>query len=165
MHLVKLMLQELDLELNEDKTRIVNTHGGNGGFDFLGFHHRKVKSPKYGKYYAQKWPSNKAMRAIRSKIRAFLGSRSILNWSIEDVIRVLNPVLRGWMNYFRYGNSSRKFAHIDRYVHERLALWWSKKRGKRGRRWGQDFIWEKYRTCGVLHLVGTVRYWSGKSNG
>jgi RNA-directed DNA polymerase len=165
LHLVKLKLRELGLELNEAKTQIINTHGGNGGFDFLGFHHRKVMSPKYKKHYAQKWPSTKAMKAIRSEIRAFLGRRAILNRSIEDVIRDLNPVLRGWMNYFRYGNSAGKFAQIDRYVHERLALWWSKKRGKHVRRWGTYFIWKEYRDCGVQRLCGNVRLWSCESKG
>jgi RNA-directed DNA polymerase len=165
LHLVKLKLKELGLELNEEKTKIVNTQEGGEGFDFLGFHHRKVLFPMYKKHYAQKWPSDKSMKAIRSKIHGFLGRRSILNWKLEDVIAVLNPLLRGWMNYFRYGNSTRKFGHIDRYVHERLALWWSKKRGKSGRRWGVDFTWEKYRTCGIQRLSGTVRRWSSKSKG
>src|SRR5205085_5039380 len=49
----------------------------------------------------------------------------------------LNLVLRGWCNYFRWGNSSRHFSRIDSYVQERLALFDSKKRGRHGRRWGQ----------------------------
>ena len=163
LHLVRLKLQELGLELNETKTRTVNTRDGKEGFDFIGFHHRKVMSEIYKKRYAQKWPSNKAMKAIRAKVRDFLGSRAILNWKIDEVIRKLNPLLRGWMNYFRYGNSSKKFVHIDSYVHERLALWWSKKRRKRGRRWQADLTWEKHKGYGVQRLSGTVQYWSNKS--
>jgi hypothetical protein len=55
---------------------------------------------------------------------------------IGDLVAELNPVLRGWGNYFRWGNSARKFSQIDDYVRERLALFDSKKRQKRGRRWG-----------------------------
>ena len=164
LHLVRLKLQELGLELSESKTHTVNTHKGGGGFDFLGFHHRKVLSSKYRKFYTQKWPSDKSMKSIRSHIRDFFGSRATLTWSIDDVLGVVNPILRGWRNYFRYGNSARKFEQIDRYVHERLALWRSKKRGKHGRRWGQDLTWDKFVTSGILLLRGSVRRWSRESN-
>lgn len=160
LQLVKAKLQELDLELNEDKTWIVNTTGGKQGFDFLGFHHRRVKSGRYGRYYTLKWPSNKSMKKIKSSVGEYLGSRMILNQDIEDVVEVLNPILRGWMNYFRYGNSEQKFRQIDGYVQEKLALWWSKKHQKSGRRWTDGIAYEKFRTCGIQLLSGKVRYWS-----
>ena len=71
---------------------------------------------------------------------------------------MVNPVLRGWMNYFRYGNSSEKFSQIDRYVNERLALWWSGKHQKSGRRWKSDFTYGKYIRCGIQILRGNVSY-------
>ena len=142
-------MKELGLELNEEKTKIVNTRRGQEGFDFLGFRHRRVRSPKYNKYYTQKWPSNKSRNSIRTKIKEFLGKRSTLPWKIEDVVRKLKPILRGWMNYFRFGNSAKEFAKIDRYVHGRMALWWSKKHQKSGRRWKSDFTWDKFMNCGL----------------
>jgi len=162
--LVKAKMEELRLELNEDKTKIVDTRGGKEGFDFLGFHHRRNKSWKYKRYYTQKWPNNKSIKNLKTNIRNFLGQRAILNWSIDEVVKAINPVLRGWMNYFRFGNSANKFTQIDSYVHERLALWWSKKHQKTGRRWNSDFTWKKFINCGIQLLTGNVIYWSRYSN-
>jgi group II intron reverse transcriptase/maturase len=160
LQLVKAKLEELGLELNEKKTKIMDSSGGKHGFEFLGFHHRRVKSKKYKKFYTQKWPSDKAMRKVKTSIRNLLANRAILNWDIERVLEMINPILRGWMNYFKYGNSSKKFEVIDSYVHERLALWWSKKHQKSGRRWKGDFTYKKFKTCGVQTLSGNVTYWT-----
>jgi len=156
--LVKARLKDLGLELNEKKTKIVDTSGGKHGFDFLGFHHRRFKSRKYRKYYTQRRPSDKSMKNIRAVIKNLLGNPATFNESLEDVIRMVNPVLRGWMNYFRYGNSSEKFSQIDRYVNERLALWWSGKHQKSGRRWKSDFTYGKYIRCGIQIPRGNVSY-------
>lgn len=157
--MVKQKLAELDLELNEKKSKLVDTRSGKRGFDFLGFYHRRIKSPKYKKYFVQKWPSSKSMNSIRSAIRQRIGSRSILYWDIKDVVAVLNPLLRGWMNYFRFGNSSRRFAAVDMYVHERMALWWSKKHQKRGRGWTTNYTLADHVHSGIQRLSGTVEYW------
>jgi Group II intron, maturase-specific domain len=70
----------------------------------------------------------------------------------------LNPVLRGWGNYFWWGNSGRKFTTIDRYVNERLAIFASTKHGLRGRNWASRFSYAWYQGLGVYQLSGTVRY-------
>jgi hypothetical protein len=57
------------------------------------------------------------MNGVRSKIRALTGQRYISN-ALATVVERLNPVLRGWGNYYRDGNSDRKFAQIDSYVHD-----------------------------------------------
>jgi len=158
--LVKQKLAELDLELNEIKSKLVDTRSGKRGFDFLGFHHRRVKSPKYGKYFLQKWPSAKSMKGIRSAVKQRISHRSLLKWNIADVVAIVNPVIRGWMNYFRFGNSSKRFIQVDSHVHERMALWWSKKHRKSGRRWKTDFTWEMHRACGIQVISGKTEYWS-----
>ena len=160
LQLVKVKLKDLGLELFDQKTRIVDTGGGKEGFDFLGFYHRRVRSGRYRKFYTLKWPGNRSMKNIRTSIRELLGNRAILTWSIGEVVEVLNPGLRGGMNYFRYGNSERKFRQIDSYVREELAFWWSKKHHKQGRRWSSGFTEMMYRGCGVQVLSGSVRYWS-----
>lgn len=162
--LVEEKMNELGLELHDDKTKIVDTTGGKGGFDFLGFHNRRVKSHRYHRFYAQKWPSAKSMNNVRSKVRELTARRSILKWDLRQIVTRLNPILRGWMNYFRYGNSSSKFERIDSYVHERLALWWSKKHQKSGRRWSRDLTHRKFKDSGIQILSGNIRYWSRKSN-
>jgi hypothetical protein len=65
-----------------------------------------------------------------------------------------------WGNYFRWGNSTRKFTQVDSYVRERIALWDSKKRGKSGRRWGRVHTYAWFKTIGVNFLSGTVRHGS-----
>jgi len=74
-------------------------------------------------------------------------------WAVED----LNRVLRGWGNYFRYGNSGRKFAQIDCYVNERLALLASAKHGLQGRNWVVRFDHERANQLDSYRLNETVR--------
>jgi Group II intron, maturase-specific domain len=148
------ILDTLGLRLHPEKTRIVHLARGAQGFDFLGFHHRVCKSWKYpGRWYLQKWPSKRAMASIRGKIRDRTDrrySRLPLEWAVED----LNPVIRGWGNYFRYGNSGQKFSHIDAYVNERLALLASAKHGRTGRTWVTRFNYEWCTQLGVYRLGG-----------
>lgn len=154
-------LGRLKLRLHPDKTRVVNLGTGQEGFDFLGYHIRRVESWRYpGRSYCQRWPSKRALVAIRSRVKAVIGPRNQLSRSLSDVVAQLNPVLRGWGNYFRWGNSSRKFVQIDSYVHERLALFDSKKRGRSGRGWGKRHNVAWLRSLGVYRLTGTVRYGS-----
>jgi len=148
----------LHLKLHPGKTRIVNLAGGEEGFDFLGFHLRLVKSRRYGKYFCQRWPSRTAMARVRAAVKAITASRSRLKCPIQVLVRELNPVLRGWGNYFRWGNSTRQFSRIDSYVKERLALFDSKKRQRSGRRWGLVHTNAWLQGLGVHHLYGTVRY-------
>jgi RNA-directed DNA polymerase len=143
-------LATLGLHLHPGKTRIVCLSRGRQGFDFLGFHHHKVESWRWrGRYYLQRWPADRAMNAIRAKIRAATDRRFVGN---------LNRVLRGWGAYFRHGNSARKFADIDTYVHERLAIFASIKHGLRyHRNWTRRFTWAWLRGLGVYRLSGRVR--------
>lgn len=156
---VEVILSTLGLRLHEGKTRIVRLTHGEEGFEFLGFYHRKVESWKQrGRYYLQKWPSDRAMSVIRSKIRDATG-RHRVGRPVSVVVDDLNPVLRGWGNYFRYGNSARKFSAIDSYVHRRLAILASNKEGRRGRNWTRRFTSSWIKPLGVHRLSGTVRYY------
>jgi group II intron reverse transcriptase/maturase len=151
------VLDQLGLRLHPEKTRIVHLARGAEGFDFLGFHHRMMESWKWrGRWYLQKWPSQRAMASIRGKVRDRT-ARRFAGMSLESAIADLNPVLRGWGQYYRYGNSSRKFDQIDRYVHERLAILASSKHGLHGRNWGTHFDYEWQARFGVYRLTGTVR--------
>ena len=157
--LVAAVLDMLGLRLHPEKTMIVHLARGAQGFDFLGFHHRMRRSWKYpGRWYLQKWPSKRAMASIRGKIRARTDRRYArlpLEWAVED----LNPVLRGWGNYFRYGNSGQKFDHIDAYVNERLALLASAKHGRTGRNWTTHFNNAWVTQLGIYRLGGKVTRW------
>src|SRR5919204_6580187 len=134
------ILAGLGLQLHPDKTRIACLTRGHEGFDFLGFHLHKVEAWKRrGRYYLQRWPSGRAMAAIRAKIREATDRRYV-GHPVDWVVGRLNRVLRGWGAYFRYGNSARKFAHVDSYVHERLAIFASIKHGLQyHRNWTRRF--------------------------
>jgi group II intron reverse transcriptase/maturase len=152
------VLGETGLRLSPEKTRIVELAEGKHGFDFLGFHLRKVESWKWrGRWYLQRWPSPRAMKNVRARIRE-LTDRRYAGIELEIAVERLNPVIRGWGNYFRSGNSARKFSQIDSYVHERLAILASNKHQRSGRNWGSRFNSDWLGRLGVYTLTGTVRY-------
>jgi RNA-directed DNA polymerase len=103
------------------------------------------------------------MNGIRSKVRA-LTSRRYTGIALSTVVERLNPVLRGWGNYFRDGNSARKFAQIDSYVHERLAILAAAKHKRSGRRWASDYNLAWFHRLGVHTLTGSVRYGSANAS-
>jgi RNA-directed DNA polymerase len=150
--------QALKLRVHPDKTRIVDLSGGADGFDFLGFQNRLVKSWRTGKYSCQRWPSRRAMVGLRAKVKEITAPRWRLKEPIGVIVDELNLVLRGWCSYFRWGHSSRQFSRIDSYVREWLALFDSKKRGRRGRKWGQAHTSAWFVRLGVYTLSGKARY-------
>jgi RNA-directed DNA polymerase len=154
---VTAILGQVGLQLHPDKTRIVRLTRGEQGFDFLGFHHHKVESWRWrGRYYLHRWPSDRAMRQVRAKVREATSRREV-GRAVEWVVADLNHVLRGWGAYFRYGNSARKFAQIDSYVHERLAIFASIKHGRHGRNWQRHYTWAWASRLGTYRLSRTTR--------
>jgi len=161
---IREILASLGLELHPDKTKVVDLRQGREGLDFLGCHFRARMSgrvwEKYGKvrYYLHRWPSQRAMKRLREKVRARTG-RNRAGADIRDVIADLNPLLRGWGNYFRTGNAADKFRQADDYVVFRLRRLMIKKRG-RNLRAGQAQAWteEWFNGHGLHRLRGTVRY-------
>ena len=110
------------------------------------------------RYYLHRWPSQQAMKRLREKVRDRTG-RSRVGTRVEWVIEDLNPILRGWENYFRTGNAGTKFTQVDRYVAWRLKRLLIKKRGRNLRagqagQWTPDWFVGK----GLYRLSGTVRY-------
>ena len=95
---------------------------------------------------------------LRAKVRDLTG-RNRVGLDVRDVIAALNPVLRGWGNYFRTGNAATKFRQIDRYVVWRLFRLMVSKRG-RNLRAGQADQWteEWFNGHGLHRLRGTIRY-------
>jgi group II intron reverse transcriptase/maturase len=156
---VRVILGRLGLELHPDKTRIACLERGREGFDFLGFHHHMVQSSKYpGRFHLHKWPSPRAMASIRAKVRQRT-DRRLASLALTDIVESLNLTLRGWGNYFRHGNSGRKFVAIDSYVHERLTRLAAEKYKVQRRRWSKRFDYGWTTSLGVYRLTGTVRYW------
>jgi RNA-directed DNA polymerase len=153
------VLTDLGLTLHPEKTRVVFVGDGRQGFDFLGFHCRKVESWRYrGRRYLQRWPSCRAMQRVRDRIKAITAPRYRLLEPAQSLVDELNRLLRGWGAYFRVGNASRKFQQVDDYVRQRLALFLSKKTGRRGRCW-ERHSWTSFQALGVYQLSGTVTWY------
>jgi RNA-directed DNA polymerase len=155
---LRALLAGLGLEPKAAKTRIVHLVEGGEGFDFLGFHHRLVRSRPVrgsgGLVYLARWPSRKAAQHARDRIR-FLTMRARLAAPVEQVVREVNGFLRGWVGFFRYGNSAREFDKIRKYAVLRVALFVAK-RHQRGRAWGFAQVYRSPDSRGLISLNGTV---------
>jgi RNA-directed DNA polymerase len=155
---LRALLADLGLEPKAAKTRIVCLVEGGEGFDFLGFHHRLVRSrPQRGSgglVYLARWPSRKAAQHARDRIR-FLTMRARLAAPVEQIVQEVNAFLRGWAGYFRYGNSAREFDKIRSYAVMRVALFVAK-RHQRGRSWGFARVYRSPNSLGLISLNGTV---------
>jgi hypothetical protein len=95
---------------------------------------------------------------VRQRVKE-LTPRRRCHADIRDVIADLNPVLRGWGNYFRTGNASTKFVQLDLYVFWRLRTLRVKRKGRQlrageARRWTTAYFWN----LGLHRLGGTIRY-------
>lgn len=155
------IMDQLRLTLHPEKTKIVELGIGKEGFDFLGCHFRIVRSHFYGRCYLFRWPSHRAMNAIRTRIRELTGRR---RWAgmkdICDVIAALNPVLRGWGAYFRTGNASKQFTSLDRFVASRLTRLIGQREGWQRRSfYAKSWPHTRFVNDFNLHkLLGTIRY-------
>jgi group II intron reverse transcriptase/maturase len=158
---VSVVLTRLGLERHPKKTRTVDLSRGREGFDFLGCHLRKRMSgplwerPRRRVYFLQRWPSSRAMRRIRARVRERT-PRARCHEDRRDVIADLNPVRRGWGQYFRTGNAATKFIQLDLYVGARLRGLLLKRAGARLRpgradQWRRPFFEAR-------RLRGTVQY-------
>ncbi len=163
---LRVLLAELGLQPKQAKTRIVHLVEAGEGFDFLGFGHKWVRSRgirgKRGVMFLARWPSNKAMRRARDRIRE-LTVRSRLRLGVETVVGDINVFLHGWAQYYRYGHSAIRFGKIRAYALERLTIFIGK-RHKRGRAFGMSVV--AYRSpnqCGLVSLNGiVVSPWANK---
>jgi len=161
---IREILGRLGLELHPDKTRRVELYDGKEGFDFLGCHLHKRLSGKLWEqrrarlYFLQRWPSVRSMQRVRQRVKE-LTPRSRCHADIRDVIADLNPVLRGWGNYFRTGNAAKRFNQLDTYVWRRLRALRVRRKGRHLRpgeaeRWTRDY----FHNLDLHRLRGTVRY-------
>lgn len=158
------ILAGLGLGLHPDKTKVVDLRKGREGFDFLGCHFRARVSGRLlergiCRYYLHRWPSARALKRIRAKVKARTGRNRVGIKDIRDLIAELNPILRGWGTYFRTGNAAEKFRQIDRYVAWRLKRLLVKRKG-RNLRAGEAAAWTEdwFVGLGLHRLLGTIRY-------
>ena len=162
---VRLILARLKLELHPEKTRRLDLSWGREGFDFLGCHLRKRLSGAIWErerkrlYFLQRHPSQRSMKRMRQRVRELTDRRWHGVNDVREVIARLNPLLRGWGNYFRTGNAARQFNRMDTYVRFRLKHFLVKRAGRHLRP-GQTKRWtpEFFHAFGLYRLRGTVKY-------
>jgi len=147
---------KLRVEINEDKSRMVDLKKGES-FTFLGFEFRRVLSlqRKWRPYYA---PKLKKRTALFERLREVF--RQHVSWPVEIVIAKINPILRGWVNYFRVGHSSICFGVVKRWVEEKVRRHLMRARGRKGFGWTR---WSSEWLYGRLGLFNNyqLRRWSG----
>ena len=157
---LRILLADLGLEPKEAKTRIVRLEEDGEGFDFLGFGHRWVRSRgvrgRRGVTFLARWPSDKAMRRARDKLRGFT-RRARLAVGVETVVQDMNLFLRGWAGYFRFGHSTVRFAKIRYYALGRLAIFIGKRhKSRHPRAYGMSALLRTADQLGLVTLAGIV---------
>ncbi len=154
------ILGRLGLELHPEKTRQVKLSHGAEGFVFLGCMIRKKRSiqrnPRLS--FVQRWPGPVAMKRVRGRIHDLTAVRGNPAKDVMEIIKSLNPVLRGWGNYFRTGNADRKFNQVDHYVYRRICRWIWRRGGQRARFRLEKWPRERLHAMGLHRLRGTVKY-------
>jgi RNA-directed DNA polymerase len=161
---IRVILTRLGLELHPVKTRRVELYDGKQGFDFLGCHlHKRMSGriwerERHAVYFLQRWPSQRAMVRVKQRVKE-LTPRGRCHADIRDVIGDINPVIRGWGNYFRTGNAAKRFNQLDSYVWRRLRSLRLERKGRNvrpgdGARWPRESFWN----LGLHRLRGTVQY-------
>jgi RNA-directed DNA polymerase len=148
-------LAKLHLRVNEDKTRLVDLSQGES-FGFLGFDFRRVRSRR-GAWRPQYTPKLKQRTALLQKLKEMFQRSD--SQPIRRLIAEINPVLRGWVAYFRIGHASRCFAYVKLWVEKKVRRAMMRARHRGG------FGWTRWSTAwlhAVLGLFGDyrVRYWA-----
>jgi len=135
-------LAKLRVEINEDKSRMVDLAKGES-FSFLGFEYRRIRSCNWvwRPYYA---PKLKKRTALFARLREIF--RRSDSQPVGEVVELINPILRGWVNYFQIGDSSRCFSMVKRWVEKKIRRHLMRARGRRGmgwKRWSRECLYDK----------------------
>lgn len=142
--------KRMDLTLNRDKTRAPRL---TEGFDFLGVQFVKRKSPTTGKQAIYLFPAKSAQQTIRNKLKYLTSRRAPI--SPQDFVAQVNPLMTGWVNYFRHTNASHAFRGLQRFVNIRFRRYLTQRSKGRG------FGWQRYPNH-KLYAMGLAYIGSGK---
>jgi RNA-directed DNA polymerase len=152
-------LVKLDVQINAEKTRLVDL-SKEETFGFLGFDYRRSRTLR-GKLGVRVTPQMKARTALLRKLRRVF--RQYRSQPVDRIIYLINPILRGWINYFRIGQSARCFGYVKNWVEKKIRRHLMQARQCKGfgwNRWSRDWI---YRTLG-LYGDYQVRYESSSES-
>jgi RNA-directed DNA polymerase len=134
-------LAKLDVEVNEEKSRVVDLAKGES-FGFLGFEFRRIRSLG-GVWRAQYAPKLKKRTALLRKLKEIF--RRHQSEPVGRLVQLINPILRGWVNYFAVGHSSRCFSFVRDWVEKKMRRHLMRARQRRGfgwRRWSKQWLYE-----------------------
>ena len=151
-------LDKLDVQMNQEKTKVVNLRAGES-FGFLGFDIRLGTSPK-GKSYASRTPKQKKRKEIGEKIKAVLKTNAVK--PLAEVIPAVNEVIRGWVNYFRVGNSSSAFKKVRIEIEKKVRKFVMRRQKRSGygwKRWSSEDIYQRW----GLYNDYQIRYYRAKA--
>ena len=140
-------LAKLHVQINEEKSRTVDLARGES-FGFLGFDFRRVRSLK-GKWRAQYTPKLKKRTALLRELREVF--RRYQSQPVNGVVEIINPILRGWVNYFAIGHSSRCFQFVQRWVELKVRRHMMRARNCRGFGWERWTTQWLHTTLGLFH--------------
>lgn len=155
---IGLVMNRLGLTLHPAKTRLVDLTRGKESLVFLGCTIRKRRSiqRKPRLYFMQRWPSSKATKRLRERVRELTSKRQS-GKDVKQILAELTPVLRGWGNYFRTGNAAREFNKMDWFVARSVSRWQVRRGGQRATT-RPLFTSDQLHDMGLHKLVGTVKY-------
>ena len=155
---IGLVMNRLGLTLHPEKTKLVDLRRGKESFVFLGCTIRKKRSIQRNPraHYMQRWPSPKATKKLRDRVRELTGKRQS-GKEVKQIVAELTPVLRGWGNYFRTGNADREFNKMDYFVVKSLRRWQYRRGGQRPTK-REPFTGDQLHGMGLHKLMGTVKY-------
>jgi len=146
-------LEKLEVQINEEKTRTVDLTKGET-FSFVGFDFRRMKSRR-GKWRVRAAPRGKARAHLISQLRELF--RRYQSQPISGLLAQANPILRGWVNYFRVGDSADCFSYVRYWMERKVRRHLTRARGRQGfgwKRWKSTWIHE---TLGVFSDYRLVR--------
>ena len=136
-------LDKLQVQMNLEKTREVNLKEG-GWFGFLGFDIRLNRN-REGKTYVSKTPRMKKRKEIGRRVKAALKANR--DKPLEEVIQAVNSVIRGWVNYFRIGNSNSTFGKVRYFIEKKVRRFVTRRKGLKGfgwKRWSREDIYKRW---------------------
>jgi RNA-directed DNA polymerase len=146
--------EAIGVSLNTEKTRLVTITDEHAVFAFLGFEFRWVPSTKTGRWYPCTSPRPKKITAVLQKVRDTLrGSRHL---SVRAAVAQVNPILRGWVNYFRVGNSRQAFNKVQYHVERKVRRFAAKQRKRSGfgwKRWSSEIVYGSWGLFRDYHLA------------
>jgi group II intron reverse transcriptase/maturase len=126
---LRAICERLSLTLSEEKTRVVDAR--REGFQFLGFALQKVRNPKTGKWFPRIVPAPKSEKRLHERLRE-ITSRWRGKRPATEIVEEMSSVLRGWGQYFHFGNPQHVMARANHFAEERLRKWLMRRRQRRG---------------------------------